>query len=122
MLSTAPGADTSAILNDLGIYVLSKVHKWQHLRGFKNIPKFYTTDPEAWRIEYWQEIKGAAGQVVFQAQLLITGRFFAYLGPLFTVACHYKAGDSHLSWITEMCYDQLAVKRFEAYDSICRLP
>ena len=38
--------DTSAVLNDLGIYVLSKVHKWPHMSCFKNIPKFYTTDPE----------------------------------------------------------------------------
>ena len=51
--------DTSAVLNDLGIYVLSKVHKWPHMSCFKNIPKFYTTDPEAWRTNYWPEIKGA---------------------------------------------------------------
>ena len=51
--------DTSAVLNDLGIYVLTKIHKWPHLSRFKNIPKFYTTDPEAWRTNYWPEIKGA---------------------------------------------------------------
>jgi hypothetical protein len=42
---------TSAVLNDLGIYVLTKIHKWQHLRVFKNIPKFYTKEPDAWRTD-----------------------------------------------------------------------
>ena len=38
--------NTSTVLNDVGIYVLSKIHKWLHMRAFKDIPKVYTTIPD----------------------------------------------------------------------------
>ena len=77
--------NTSAVLNDLGIYILSKIHKWPHMRAFKDIPKVYTTIPDGWKTDSWPEIKGAAadGEVVFPARPLITGGFLAYLGSLF---------------------------------------
>jgi hypothetical protein len=43
--------NTSAVLNDLGIYVLSQIHKWLHLRAFKDIYKVYTTSPDGWKID-----------------------------------------------------------------------
>jgi len=110
--------NTSAVLNDLGIYILSKIHKWPHMRAFKDIPKVYTTIPDGWKTDYWPEIKGAAadGEVVFPARPLITGGFLAYLGSLFPTACHFRVGDSRLGGMAELCYDRL-VKRFGAYDS-----
>jgi len=110
--------NTSAVLNDLGIYILSKIHKWPHLRAFKDIPKVYTTIPDGWKTDSWPEIKGAAanGEVVFPARPLITGGFLAYLGSLFPTACHFRVGDSRLGGMAELCYDRL-VKRFGAYDS-----
>ena len=112
---------TSAVLNDLGIYVLTKIHKWQHLSCFKNIPKFNTTEADAWRTDYWPEIRGADDQVVFPTRPLITGLFLAYLASLFPAACHYRVGDSRLGGIAEMCYDRLA-KRFGAYDAATLQP
>ena len=63
--------NTSAVLNELGFYVLSKIHKWPHMRAFKNIPKFYTTSPDV-PTDFWPEIKGADGEQVFPARQLIT--------------------------------------------------
>ena len=112
---------TSAVLNDLGIYVLTKIHKWPHLRVFKNIPKFYTKEPDAWRTDYWPAIQGADGREVFPARPLITGSFLAYLASLFTAACHYRVGDSRLGGISEICYERI-VKRFAAYDAATLQP
>jgi hypothetical protein len=107
--------NTSAVLNELGFYVLSKIHKWPHMRAFKNIPKFYTTSPDV-PTDFWPEIKGANGGQVFPARPLITGGLLAYLGSLFTTACHFRVGDTRLGGIAELCYDRHA-KRFGAYDS-----
>ena len=107
--------NTSAVLNELGFYVLSKIHKWPHLRAFKDIPKLYTTSPDV-PTDFWPEIKGANGGQVFPARPLITGGLLAYLGSLFTTTCHFRVGDNRLGGMAEMCYDRLA-KRFGAYDS-----
>ena len=55
--SKSESKNTSAVLNDLGFYVLSKMHKWPHLGAFKKIPKVYITSPHGLQTYFWPEIR-----------------------------------------------------------------
>ena len=107
-------AKTSALFNDLGIYVLTRLDRdFQGMRSFKQTPALYNMQAQAdaakpaaeWTCkDCWPEVRNSKDQVVQPARPLITKTLLSYLGALATTACHYKYADPRLGGASDSAF------------------